>query len=764
MTDKKITTQIKCRNIAPLEDLSRDIKSSSLKIGVFANNGSGKTFLSRMFRLTENTGELSWDGGGKCPTDKFLTFGENKADFSFQITDKDGIPVEGFKIELVRGVLPTIPSTKYLYHTFNQDYIDRNIRALDYDKDGEIEGYILGKANIDLKDDEEKLENVKVKGEQIANDVRTKIGEFIDAKIAGIPNIRRLTEYRLLTYESLLSGIEDTESDEQKSLNTLIGDFDKIKSVPEGLENVPEVVLLNIDEDYLREINEFLLKPITVSSLAEEFKIKVKGKQTFVEYGLNLISSADDKSSCPFCEQKLNDIASNLIDLYSKYINDSEAQAIKILEKHRKELQSYKTDLVTVENALSKQTSTFDKYKTKYIPSIEGVELSLINLEYLNGLLDALMKAVDQKISSIELPVDMASSGLIIEDILNAKDDINRVIDSNNQQTAALNNKKNRIADENKAIRKKICKAAYHELLEKHRPDLREILELRKQWKQLDNSIKEKKAKQKVSKKSQVASTIKTVLNYFFSDKYQLDEDSFSLVFKKNKLEKTQAKDVLSEGEKNIVAFAYYMGDAHLRVENESDYNKLFFIIDDPISSMDFTHVYTMCGVIRDIKRILSKMKRERLIVFTHNNDFMRVLSSNNIVDKKLLLKSGKLQDFNNNLTVPYIHHLIDVYQVARKGYLPNHTTANSIRHIVETLTKFQHIDISKDSIASYIKTHIPDDTKSYTLINDLSHGGWRSEQMPIRDEEYIDVCEIVITHLEGRFPEQVSYCQKLCG
>jgi ABC-type polysaccharide/polyol phosphate transport system ATPase subunit len=52
--DKKITLSIKCQHIAPINNLSKDIQSDSLKIGIFADNGSGKTFISRLFRLTEN--------------------------------------------------------------------------------------------------------------------------------------------------------------------------------------------------------------------------------------------------------------------------------------------------------------------------------------------------------------------------------------------------------------------------------------------------------------------------------------------------------------------------------------------------------------------------------------------------------------------------------------------------------------------------------------------------------------------------------------
>jgi hypothetical protein len=38
----KIKTTTKCQNVAPLENLNKEILSNSLKIAVFANNGSEK--------------------------------------------------------------------------------------------------------------------------------------------------------------------------------------------------------------------------------------------------------------------------------------------------------------------------------------------------------------------------------------------------------------------------------------------------------------------------------------------------------------------------------------------------------------------------------------------------------------------------------------------------------------------------------------------------------------------------------------------------
>ena len=758
MADDKITTIIKCRNIAPIENLTREIKSGSLKMGVFANNGSGKTFLSRLFRLTEKQDELVLDENGKSPTDKLLTFGQDNGTFSFKITDKEGNVKDDFSISVMKGQIPTIPNTKYLYHTFNQDYVEKNIQVLGYEKDSDIQGFILGKVNIDLKDDEEKLLKIENDGKTLSEQVEKEINTYIEENISNIQNIKRLSEYAYLKPNEIFQGAEKDLFEVSKSIDDLFEDYNKIKSVPENLADIGMVDRVNINFQILNEIKENLNKEFSLSSLAEDFKEKIKSKQVFVETGMILLFDTDT-NTCPFCEQELQENAISLIDNYTKYLNDIEAKTIRQFKENAEMLSSIIVALKEIENTNSKRINSFNEYKTKYIPSSESEELGTLNVKETQEAIHSFIEIIEEKLKDISKPIAVENS--IIENIEKHQTLLNNIIDINNEKINIINTKKNRIGEENKAVRKEICKCVYNHLVETHKTNIKSIFQLREQWKTLDAEIKKKKEQQKVSKREKVASTIKTVLNYFFSDKYTLDKETFRLVFYKNTLEKDQAKDVLSEGEKNIIAFAYYIGDTHLKVESEDDYEKLFFIIDDPISSMDFTHVYTLCGVIRDISKIIDKLKRERLIIFTHNNDFMRVLTANNIVDKKLLLKKGELKDFNNNLTVPYINHLMDVYNIARKNEVANHTTANSIRHIIETLTKFQNVDISKDGIAEYIKKNIPNDTKSYTLINDLSHGGWRSEQSPITEDDYKDVCETIIKHIEKDFKGQIEYCEK---
>ncbi len=270
MADDKITTILKCQNIAPIENLTKEIKSSSLKMGVFANNGSGKTFLSRLFRITEKQEELVLDENGKSPTDKLLSFGKNNGTFSFKITDKDGNVKDDFSISVNKGQIPIIPDTKYLYHTFNQDYVEQNIQVLGYEKDSDIQGFILGKVNIDLKDDEDNLLKIEKEGKTLSEQVEKEINTYVEENISNIQNIKRLSEYAYLKPNEIFQGIDKDLYEISKNIEELFADYNKIKSVPENLADIENIDRINIDFTLLNEIKENLNKEFSLSSLAED--------------------------------------------------------------------------------------------------------------------------------------------------------------------------------------------------------------------------------------------------------------------------------------------------------------------------------------------------------------------------------------------------------------------------------------------------------------------------------------------------------------
>jgi hypothetical protein len=331
MATDKIKTEITCQSLGPFKNLNKEIKSNSLKMSVFSNNGNGKTFLSRVFRLTENHSDKLIDKNGKITTDKLISFGANSNSFSFKITDKNNIVVEDFAININRGGVPIIPNTQYIYHTFNEDYVEENIQILSYEKDSNIEGFILGKVNIDVSKEENELKKKEEKQNIEIETVEDQIKKYLRNKIDSIQYIRRLNEYKNITYLNIFNNIESPISGVSKSYQELLNDYNKIKSVPENFNDINEVIEIGFEDDYLNELLEGLARKYDLSTLAEEFKNKIKSKQIFVESGLDLLRDGD---TCPFCEQKLESEAVTLIDRYNEYLRDEEAKTINKFSSH----------------------------------------------------------------------------------------------------------------------------------------------------------------------------------------------------------------------------------------------------------------------------------------------------------------------------------------------------------------------------------------------------------------------------------------------
>jgi len=225
MSKQKIKVEIECTNIAPLVTLKEKLNTGSLKYGVFASNGSGKTFMSRMFRLTEKTEEHEIDDAGKSTTDRLITRGKTKGSFKFKITDTSGEIKEDISIDIEKGRIPLIPDTKYIYHTFNQDYVEKNIRTLNFDKDSDVQGYILGKINIDLNTEEAELAKLKEENIQLTKQIESDISTYVREKIRPIRDINRINEFKNLEAVKIYQNIDSPPLTVSKSMELLLDDY-----------------------------------------------------------------------------------------------------------------------------------------------------------------------------------------------------------------------------------------------------------------------------------------------------------------------------------------------------------------------------------------------------------------------------------------------------------------------------------------------------------------------------------------------------------
>lgn len=157
MPDRKFSIKLDVDNIGPHYDAKKIAftdEVDSNKAVFFATNGTGKSFVSRTFRLmaTEKQAKLA---------DELLTMGKHSGGLSFSIiNDAD---TKKLTVSIERGKAPTVVNdTGLIFHVFNGDFVEENIKTRHYTPDGDIEGYILGKTQIDLsaeRDQEMQLQN-----------------------------------------------------------------------------------------------------------------------------------------------------------------------------------------------------------------------------------------------------------------------------------------------------------------------------------------------------------------------------------------------------------------------------------------------------------------------------------------------------------------------------------------------------------------------------------------------------------------------------
>ena len=739
---KNITTEIKAENIGPHLSINDSFPMSQLKLGVFANNGSGKTFISRSFRLLNNNEAER--------VNKILTINKTKGSFNLKISEqKEGTTIhKKLSITLYKDKEAVIVNdTDYLFHVFNSDYVKDNIEELKYNPDGEIEGYILGKTKIDLTKEKKKAkslhEEVVKKSEILTTEFKKGKNELDKQKIN-----RGTGEYKF-TARNVYD--DDLDYKEEKTYEELVKLNKTLNQTPDDIKNIDELNY-SFNGDLLNEVGEIFVTEYTKSKIAQSFKDKVISKQEFIESGLTFLSKKlkQDEDECPFCEQTLRVDAIKLIEDYNKYLDDSEALINSKISNCIKSIEELKVKLKTDENAFLRTNKDFNTLK-KYIPSLTDVNLEELKEANLDTEFENIIELLKNKLKNIEIKTSPSSYKNSIKQISKQVKILESNSINNNKKINDFNLKKDNLKSEKLEINRRLCKAMYLKIQTSQKDLIKEIKTIYKEKKELDKQIEEKESKEKVSKKVKVLENLKKHLKAFFGEKYSIDDD-FCFKFNKHILT-DNATDVLSDGEKSIVAFCYYLADIHKLVARDDDYNKLFFIIDDPISSLDFHYVYAVSQAIRNLHLTLNT-PRSRFIILTHNLEFMSILIRNKIIDIPLILVKSKLSKLSRQLVMPYEEHLRDIYSVANGGS-PCHTTPNSVRHVLETINKFESPD---KELKSYCEHNdiLSDNEFVYSLMHDGSHGVIR-QQIAYTDEMIQKGCDVVINFINSKFEGQIN-------
>lgn len=222
--------------------------------------------------------------------------------------------------------------------------------------------------------------------------------------------------------------------------------------------------------------------------------------------------------------------------------------------------------------------------------------------------------------------------------------------------------------------------------IEKLRKDISELLQQTKNTRKLAENINNK---------------LKTSVTFELIRKEENEQEFYEV---KGANEEIRSIKELSTGEKNIIAFLYFI--EKLNEINESTERKdRIIVFDDPMNSNDDTMQYLIVDELQMLmKKVQKKSNADKFILLTHNvffylnsslevrnrrdgkdaykeSNFYRLLSNN--TQTKILRIENKNQDFKTNYEALW-HELAFLYNVNKTELM-----LNPIRRIIETYIIF---------------------------------------------------------------------------
>ena len=727
---KPVNWQLKLKGFGPFDtQLDWSMSAGSAKVAVYAGNGQGKSSISRLFRLAENPQE-------PCPRD-LITRGAAKGTFSFTVGGGSS-NLGTLEIDSSTG---TDNRLGYLFHVFNSDYVRDNLQNRSYNPSGDIEGYIVGKGNIDLSNERQKLDDIKQRGVD-AKDALVKTLEESKSELVDL-GASRVKEFKDLNVDHLMIGPveEDCYSDK-------IGQLRAISELPDDVQ-APD--RLRFEHSYidLDRLALLLERSYSKANFAEAFLEKVRRDAEFIEAGMRI----QDGDRCPFCGRRYDEEARSLIGQYDSYLKDQEATIIAALKEKREQLSRLTDEYARLETQMLRSAASYDELKLGFDVLAKEELPALVTTTDFSVVVDAVIKEIDSKTEDIARPIPADAVSRLREFLEACQLRLSAANGLIDKLASSLGKTKSRKT----ALRKEVCIELGKRIRREQRGAFEEIANLRTEYRLLDEELKSKEAHNKRSKKDAIAQLMVGLLNNVFGNRYVFDATDFSIRFKGEALGES-ADSVLSDGEKAALAFCFYIASTWELINEEDDKNKLFFVIDDPISSMDFNYVYSIMQIIKGLQDTFG-LNRVRILLLTHNVAFFNMVMGTKTLNEAWMLDAGVITEVNNKLLAPYAAHLRAINQVAN-GATPDHTTGNSIRQVLETLMHFE--DPSLGTLGNYLESdyggRLNEVAYLHMVCNDQSHGArtYGYAQPPMDNTTIQRACSAVIQHIRERYPGQL--------
>lgn len=577
--------------------------------------------------------------------------------------------------------------------------IDKEVKIID----NEINQIEIEKSNIETKIDQsnhdDSLYQKMIYNKNKFEKLNREIESFYSNEASRIKNIEpkiSKTNYNKNDFKSEIDCANSLPEEERERLNKILISEEKIAPTI----NFPEINPLEI----LSEVNDLLSKTVEESVKISRLDNDVE-KMAFAKKGLQIHKRGD---KCSFCG---NDISDECFEQLNKYFSGED------INKFEKQLQDELIILKSIKNEIEILELNINYFYESYHNDFKELELIFReikseNIHFFNILIDSIsdkQKKLFEKVN--ELTIIPPKN---FEDINNK---YLKLYQKNNESD--LGNKKSEAKDLLRfdEIKKSLLeynyseksddltrlKNDYHNSKEQFNIVEREVNKLKSEIERLKEKKLELKSQSKNEEK--LAAEINKLLGVYVNFKlihYKHDQYGYYRIQCKYTDEIRDVKQ-LSMGEKNIIAFLYFLKKLEEVNEQELDVKKII-IFDDPMTSNDNNMQYIM---IEQLIKLINESNKndnvEQLIIMTHNHhfylnltgylkekykkhQFLRFVSNGENTNIRFI--NNKDEDFKSNYEALW-QDLEFIYNSdkGRAGLL-----CNIARRIVDTFTNFNSI------------------------------------------------------------------------
>jgi wobble nucleotide-excising tRNase len=425
--------------------------------------------------------------------------------------------------------------------------------------------------------------------------------------------------------------------------------------------------------------------------------IKELGNSDWVKAGLQYLPSepAEENSTCPFCQE--NTISTTLVESIKNYFDAS-----------------YESDINSLKGFLSNYSAAIQSIPNKSVfeanPKYEAFKKDFeLKYNVFTKLVEDNRKLIDDKIKTPSISLNLKSSTQSLQELNEVIKKINALILEHNKNI-----------DQKEIVKANIMKTFwqvmrwdYDQTINSYNTDRTtsksKIDAIEKSIKEYEtkigseNKIIAEQQKQTVNIKEAIANINNALIDLGITD-FNIKHHSANLY----KIARGENQDrifrSLSEGEKMIISFLYFIELCRGKKEATEAGKKKVIIIDDPISSLSHIYVFNVGRLIKneffgtkETKNgaVTWNYKYEQVFILTHSLYFFYEITETKHDDRKEMQKLFRLMKNENgsafvSMSYEEIQNDYQAYWfIIKDDKQPPALIANCMRNIIEYFFNF---------------------------------------------------------------------------